>query len=119
MDFDTIFKKMFEEHMKKQEGEPFKSTDEAFDKLSEFINKSPDFEVGDRIERNEVGKNIYAFPKAGQAAICVSLHHGNEENDMLMYVAIAKDNFRAYTVDSRYFQKSQVKNNIFKFRKGK
>lgn len=125
MDIEGMLRKAFEQHMKEMEGEPFKSTDEALKALNSFLSSRSDLQVGDRVERNAVGMNRYNMPKAGQVAVVVEKFDEFRDDgeqadaDIRIAIAVAKDNYRFYTVDSRYYKKVEKKDNIFTFKRSK
>lgn len=102
----------------------FKSRTEATNSLKEFLElPRANLKVGDFIELNEHGKKRYNFPKPNQAAVVTRLlpedSRGDREDDddIAMTVAIGPNNFKVFTVDSRFYQIVSEKNNIFNFRK--
>lgn len=120
-DIESILRQAAEEHMKKLQGEPYKNKDEALKELKNFIDKKSDIKVGDRIERNEIGKNKYTQPGPNSVAICCevfkeSILTNSDMTDIRMVVAVAKDNFHFYNVDSRYYRKTDGKANVFEFK---
>lgn len=103
----------------------FKTRAEAEKALTDYLNCEPsDIAVGDRVERNELGRNRYKFPNEKQAAVCVEVFENpvkdsqGEMNDMRICVALDPDNILHYDVNSRYYRKVGANTtNIFSFRK--
>lgn len=110
------------------EGMPEKYQDngEALRDLKAFLErKNISFEVGDQIERNELGRKRYKFPGDGQVALCVEIYDEPKMdaddcdlNNILMAVAVAKGIFRYYEVNGKYYRKVGANTtNIFDFKK--
>ena len=106
----------------------YENTNQAEEELRAYLQRpAGDMGVGDRVERNEIGRKTYSVPAENQAAICVekyddaTLHAGRGEKlDMLIAVAHAKGVFKFCEVDSKCFRKVGSNTaNIFDFKKGK
>lgn len=88
----------------------YASKTEAETALKAFLDiKTVEIEKGDAIERNEFGRRAYQVPAENQAAICVEkLTPYVDDNgnlcDMRIAIALAKDVFRYFDVDSRCFR---------------
>ncbi len=114
MDFNKLFAGL------EVKSEDFSSQREAAKALGEFIAYKPKFAIGDKIERTKCGENRYKFPSSNQSAIVYKIiteDFSDNEMDMIIAVAIAKDHFSFYEVYSGFYQKVTEKKNIFSFKK--
>lgn len=124
MDLERLLRQALQQQMKELEGKPFESKAEALEALNEFIKSKPDIAAGDRVERNEAGRSRYSFPQGEQVAVCIEMYEkgvseGDDIDDMRIGVAIAKNHFKFFNVDSRYYRKIDSKVNVFKFKPAK
>lgn len=94
-----------------EHGEKYKSRVEATDALHKYMQQTAP-SVGDYIERNQYGKQMLKFPSDNQAAVLVrkfdeyQVLDGNEAYNGVMIVALRENEFKAYPVDLKYYQKA-------------
>lgn len=98
----------------------FESRLEATEALQNFKNaytENPNgLQVGDFLERSELGEKTIRFPKEKQAAMVWSFldtpkydgGHSNMPLDMIIAVALDKENIRFYEVSSHYYKKTNA-----------
>lgn len=118
-DMDGFMRMLAQQAMKEMSGEQYESKDEAVKALLDFIGSEPDFAVGDRIVRNEAGKNNYKYPQGSQVAICTHIDRERDAkgDDMTMAVVMGRDNFTFFRADSRFYKKEAAGANVFQFTK--
>lgn len=114
-DFLSNLKKLADKERAKIQHFPLRS--EAEKELKNFLTlqaKRP-FKENDLVERNEMGIERYSMPKDNQVAMVVKLldepKFGDDYEDMIIAVAIAKGIFRFFSVNSAYYQKTTAANN--------
>lgn len=86
----------------------YENRNAAENALKGFLEtKRPELAAGDSVERNELGRTMYQIPGDDQAAIVVEQFAPRPQPesglivDTRIVVALSKDNFRHYDVDSR------------------
>jgi hypothetical protein len=118
-----MFEELLLQALKGDNRPSYKSKGEAVDELKKFIDTAkPELKVGDFVERNEYGKNVYSMPKENQAAMVVRLIPEDEQTggeDIAIMVAVYPGVLREFEADSRYYKASDAASgkNIFSFRK--
>lgn len=107
-----------------KEEDQFESRVEACEELNKFINMpKPEIKVGEFVERTEMGMKRYQIPSGNMAAICTKLMPEAEVdpscgdiNDMVITIALAKNRFVTYMVDSRFYRVAgSKKSNVTQF----
>lgn len=106
---------------KEMEERAFDSASAAEEALRVFMETpAPDIKPGDAVERNEMGRNRYKLPGPNQTARCVRKIEptGDSADDMVICVALGRDIFEYFAVDSRFYRVAgSAAGNVFKFKK--
>lgn len=122
MDMSDILQEVINKKMQAEVGEQFTNNGDAEEALREFMALNPVFAIGDRVELTAVGNKTYRIPRKDQVAMVCgmiepALMDGEHHADMRIVICFAKDNYRFFNVEKRFFQKTALNKNVFNFKK--